>query len=562
MILVRLLFYLLQFYLFVLTGAVAYLCARAWVDPTVAGTKGHTPRWMGHWGHFGRALTFSVLTFAAMLGALYQGAVGIHADKLVIARYVAYVVICALLPRQIRTSPRVIIGGALVLVGEVLNYFLIPISNVTLRSSGMGLPIASVGLLDLGVTLVALAMQGVCFRIRVIDRLVIAFAVLSMFIAQLVVVLFLGLVVSIGNGLTRDQMQDLIDHADQPVVITLVAVLVMSAIIGYFIARDISAPMMRVERALRAIGRGELDYRVQLRGSGDDEMHDLAREVNRMAASLKDAESMRAEFFSFVSHELRSPLTSIRGFIQTLEADPEFSDDDRQEIYKIIHDEADRLLRMIGELLDVARIEAGRPITLQTRRMDCGRHLEKVVEIMRAHTNRHRLLVKRPQAPVWIEADPDKFDQILINLLSNAIKYSPDGGDIEAILDVNEQSVTVAIKDPGVGMTSAQAEHIFDKYYRVSDQEKAPARLSRVEGSGIGLYLTRALVEAHGGEILVQTKLGQGSTFSVVLPRTHASAGATDQAESTALQAPQPSAGDSGRTSAGPRPLVSGPAVE
>lgn len=517
MLVIRILFYLLQFYQFALTGAVAYLCARAWVDPNVAGPKRNSPRWVGGWGHFVRAIAFSALAFAAMLGALYQGDVGIHLDALTIARYVAYVAIISLLPKRVRVSPWVIFGCVAVVVGEILNVRLTPVTSLTSRSA-LAMPISSIGLSDLGLTLVSLAMAGICFRIRVIDRLVIAFAVLSMFIAQLVVVLFLGLVFSIGNGMHAAQIKDIIDHADQPVIITLVVVIVMSAIIGYFVARDISAPMTHVEKALRAIGQGEFDYRVHLPGSGVDEMHELAQEVNGMAESLKSAESVRAEFYSFVSHELRSPLTSIRGFIQTLEADPAFSESDRNEIYKIIHSEADRLLRMIGELLDVARIEAGRPLSLQIERFDAVRHLDNVVEIMRAHTTQHDLVVERPQGPVWIEADPDKFDQILINLLSNAIKYSPDGGRIVAALEGHGETIGMSIKDPGVGMTPAQTQHIFDKYYRVSEQERATNRLTRVEGSGIGLYLTRSLVEAHHGQIQVQSSPGEGSIFSVTLP--------------------------------------------
>ncbi len=470
---------------------------------------------MTQWSHFFRSVAFSALTFSALLGAVYEGATGIRFDAVSIARIGSYAILFGLLPKAQRRSPVVWLAGVLLVVGETVMGRLAPATTLV----DLHLPIIALGCLALGITLLGKAMKGTAFRVRVVDRLVIAFAVSSMFIAQLVVVLFLGLVFSIGVGITSDQVKDVLTHADVPVIITLAVVLVMSALIGYFMARDVSAPMTRVERALRAIGEGELDYRVQLRGGGDDEMHDLAREVNRMAQRLKSAESVRAEFFSFVSHELRSPLTSIRGFIQTLQAAPDFSEDDRQEIFGIIHDESDRLLRMIGELLDVARIQAGRPIVLTPQRFDSVRHVEKVAEIMRAHTHKHKLVVDKPAAPVFIEADPDKFDQILINLLSNAIKYSPDGGKITTTLTETVESVVVSVEDPGVGMTPAQLQHIFDKFYRVSEDEEKPTRLARVEGTGIGLYLTRALVESHGGKVIVQSKVGQGSKFTVTMPK-------------------------------------------
>jgi signal transduction histidine kinase len=533
---IRIIFYLLQFYLFAASGTLAYLCARAWLDPSVAGRKRSGPKWMTQWSHFGQALAFAALTFAALLGAVYQGATGIHFDTVSVARILSYVTIYFLLSKSLRRAPKTMAAFVFLGIGEIVMGTLAPV----MASPSLAKPIFASVCLALGMTFLGSAMKGGVFRVRVVDRLVIAFAVSSMIIAQVVVVLFLGLVFSIGDGISSDHIKDVVSHADVPVIITLAVVLVTSALIGYFLARDISAPMTRFERALRAIGEGELDYRVQLRGSGDDEMHDLAREVNRMAQRLKSAESVRAEFFSFVSHELRTPLTSIRGFIQTLEADPTFEEDDRAEIYGIIHDESDRLLRMIGELLDVARIEAGRPITLQTQRFDCVRHVEKVVEIMRAHTKRHDLVVERPVDSVMIEGDPDKFDQILINMLSNAIKYSPDGGTVTTTLVDLADSVTISVKDPGVGMTAAQTQHIFDKYYRVSDQDDKPSRLGRVEGAGIGLYLTRALAEAHGGKIVVQSQVGHGSTFTVTLPKVPA-AQTVHQPVSASLEPTTPS---------------------
>jgi len=173
---------------------------------------------------------------------------------------------------------------------------------------------------------------------------------------------------------------------------------------------------------------------------------------------------------------------------------------------------------MINEYLNIARVQAGRPVSLAPSRFDSGRHLEKVCEIMRAHTKIHEIVVSRPAKAVSVEADPDKFDQVLINLISNAIKYSPKGGRILVSLRDLDDRIEISVQDEGIGMTREQSEKIFNKYYRVSD-DSTSSTLAKIEGTGIGLYLTRAIVESHGGSIAIQSDVGKGSTFTVWFPK-------------------------------------------
>jgi two-component system phosphate regulon sensor histidine kinase PhoR len=253
-------------------------------------------------------------------------------------------------------------------------------------------------------------------------------------------------------------------------------------------------------------------------------MSDLALEVNRMAGQLRAAEELRSDFFSFVSHELKSPLTSIKGFVSTLDAVDDFTEQERAEMYGIIHDETDRLLRMINELLDLSRIQAGKPLSVNADWFDLGRRLGKVARVLRADAKGHQIDVLVPPGPVWVWADPDKVVQIVINLMSNAIKYSPSGGLVTLKLLYNESHVIISVADHGVGMTPEQCAHVFDKFYRVSENQngagEAAKRLRRIDGAGIGLYLTRSLVEAHHGSIAVASEPGKGSVFTVTLPKT------------------------------------------
>jgi len=274
---------------------------------------------------------------------------------------------------------------------------------------------------------------------------------------------------------------------------------------------------------LQAIGKGE--WNTRLRGIHTrDEMRDLANEINTMSKRLRDADALRAEFVSFVSHELRNPLTTVKGFAETLRAvdrpgHQDMSPEERAEIYEIVCEECDRLIRMTNELLETSRVEAGKPVVLKLVTFDMVRLADKVAVIMGKHTDRHKITVEGPAKAVTIEADPDKIEQILINLLSNAIKYSPGGGDIDVKVRDTPSSIEIEVHDCGVGMSPEQSAHVFDKFYRIQDDQQAAGAFSGADGSGIGLYLTRALVHAHGGTIRVESEEGKGAVFAVTLPK-------------------------------------------
>jgi len=207
-------------------------------------------------------------------------------------------------------------------------------------------------------------------------------------------------------------------------------------------------------------------------------------------------------------------------------------------MYGIVDDETDRLLRMINELLDLSRVQAGKPLSLNAEWFDIGAHLSKMASMIGVDSPRHRTEIIVPEIPVWLFADRDKVTQIVINLTSNAIKYSPSGGTVTVKLIYSDTGVKISVADEGVGMTSDQAEHIFDKFYRVAEQEGAEGakRLRRVEGAGIGLYLTRALVEAHGGAISVSSEPGKGSVFTVTLPKQPAKSGQSADSDPMIVQ--------------------------
>ncbi len=231
---------------------------------------------------------------------------------------------------------------------------------------------------------------------------------------------------------------------------------------------------------------------------------------------LRSVERMKSEFVSTVSHELRTPLTSIKGFIRTLleDTDGYYDRDTQLEFYNIIDAECDRLVRLISDLLNLSRIESGRALDLVLSEFDLAQVINQVVESQRSYTHRHEFEIIIQDDLSNVTADRDKMDQILTNLLSNAIKYSPDGGKITVHARDVGDNIAVSISDEGIGVAEEQISRLFTRFHRVDSRDSR-----KQYGTGIGLHLVKHLVEAHKGEVSVESKLGVGSTFTFVLPR-------------------------------------------
>jgi signal transduction histidine kinase len=254
--------------------------------------------------------------------------------------------------------------------------------------------------------------------------------------------------------------------------------------------------------------RRSLEERIQLQ----QKLHQ--EETQRLA--LEEAARLKNEFISYVSHELRNPLTTIRGFIQTLQNDGKLDSATRNEFYDIIEAETSRMLGLINDLLDSSRLEAGKPITLALRPVSLTTIIRKAARAIRFYkfwTDAHSVTVSVPDDLPEIEADADKLHQILDNLLTNAVKYSPNGGEISICAEAINGHVRIVVEDHGLGMTQEQLSKLFQRFERVDRQD-----IAHIPGTGLGLYLTRHLVELHGGSITCQSEPGKGSRFTVTLP--------------------------------------------
>lgn len=231
----------------------------------------------------------------------------------------------------------------------------------------------------------------------------------------------------------------------------------------------------------------------------------------RSAGRRERVDAARSDLVATVSHEIRSPLTSVKGFTRTMLLKWErFSDEQKRTMLETVNEDADRVTRLLRELLDVSRIDAGR-VQLHRQRVDVGAVARGVVD-KASHrpegAGRDIEVSVAPDTPS-VHADPDKVEQIVTNLVENALKYAPQS-TVRVVVEPDRDGVHVAVSDSGPGIPGDQVRRIFEKFGRGRDQRRA--------GTGLGLYITRGLAQAMGGDVTCRSDVGAGATFHVRLP--------------------------------------------
>ncbi|MEW6286157.1 MAG: ATP-binding protein [Chloroflexota bacterium] len=281
--------------------------------------------------------------------------------------------------------------------------------------------------------------------------------------------------------------------------------------LSFLFSRSVVAPVLAMSHATQRIAAGRYDERVQVKGN--DELAQLAQRFNEMAEKLNQVETMRRRLIGDVSHELRTPLTAIKGSMEGLMDGVLPAEDDT---FQQIHAEAERLNRLVDDLQELSRVEAG-AYPLDIRPLDVASLVQTVTKRLALHAQSKRIsldLDLTPDLPPLL-ADEDRTVQVLTNLVSNAIQYTPEGGRVSISAKRINHEVQISVRDTGIGIPPEHLPHIFDRFYRVDKSRSRQAG----GGSGIGLTIARALVEAQGGRIWVESNgEGTGSTFHFTLP--------------------------------------------
>jgi signal transduction histidine kinase len=319
-------------------------------------------------------------------------------------------------------------------------------------------------------------------------------------------------------------------HAIELGVAGLTGTAAFMLLFGLYLSRSIARPVREAAEGASRLASGDMSLRLEQGGPG--EVGELTRSFNQMVGSLESArreleeqnaqlresERLKSDLVNTVSHELRTPLSGVLGFTKLL-LTRDFDTETRRHYLGIVDAQARRLSELLDDFLDVRRIEEGRFERVREP-IDVGALLREEAQLYGAQSPKHRLALDLPKTPLEVVGNGDRLRQVVGNLLSNAIKYSPKGGIVELAARSEGDAVRVEVRDEGIGIPEPQQPQIFTKFFR------GDAAASGITGTGLGLAVSRDIVESHGGRIGFTSTEGIGTTFFVELPSGNGEAAA------------------------------------
>jgi signal transduction histidine kinase len=301
------------------------------------------------------------------------------------------------------------------------------------------------------------------------------------------------------------------DELFMPLVVGGTIALVLSLLLAYWLARWIGDPLQTVVVASRQMPSTEAKPLV---ARGPREVQALTRAFNEMNSRVQSSRRSQRDFVAKVSHELKTPLTSVQGFAQAILDGTACTPEAQKQAAQVIYDESGRMHRMVLDLLDLARLDAG-TLDLQRTPVNLPALLNSVVEKFTPQARAANVDIRVEAAALPpVTGDGDRLAQVFTNLVDNALKYAPAGGSITLRAAQSGSDVQVDMADSGAGIPAEAQAHIFDRFFQAD-----PSRPGGVKhGTGLGLAIVKEIVQAHGGTISVRSAAGQGSTFTVRLP--------------------------------------------
>lgn len=326
---------------------------------------------------------------------------------------------------------------------------------------------------------------------------------------------------SVRVEMARNAYSSLFNEANStlfpPLILLILAALVLTLAVALSIAFWIGGPIQQMLQGIRELGSGNLQASVDVRSGS--ELGELAGEFNEMARKLRSLDELKDEWISKVSHDVRSPMGAVKMYADyMLHEDPERDKilPKHKEMLAIIEDNALRLNVFVSNLLDAAKMKAGR-MEFHPQPLSIEAVFKNVLTLyqMVARQRKIELVLDAEAGLPAVQADPEPFDRVIFNLVSNALKFTGAGGKITLGARRQKGSVEVFIADTGKGIPPEMQAHLFERFYQA---DVAGQKSQRIQGTGLGLYIVKQTVEGMGGRIGVESELGQGTRFSIVLP--------------------------------------------
>ncbi len=295
----------------------------------------------------------------------------------------------------------------------------------------------------------------------------------------------------------------------------LAAAAVLAVLIGLWLTQSVSRPIDELDAGMRAVAEGDFGHPLQLAPQRRDEFGRLAKSYNSMATQLRELDRLKAEFISVASHELKTPINVVMGYLQLLQ-DSVYGDlNERQrEIVTTLTAQSKSLSRLVRQLLDVSRFEAGggkvepRTFPLPAFLGD----LERTFRVLAIQRNVGFTVTRGDDLPAEVRWDPERINEVLGNLLSNAFKFTPSGGQVDLDVAREDGGVRMRVRDTGAGIPATELAYVFEKFYQANNQTTG------IKGTGLGLAIAKGIVTAHGGTIGVESTVGVGTSFTLHLP--------------------------------------------
>ncbi len=307
------------------------------------------------------------------------------------------------------------------------------------------------------------------------------------------------------------EMMNSLAEVERQVGLVFLAAALIAVLLTSLFSRLLTRPINDLTKTIQKMGKGDLSVRANVRGN--DEMRTLAENYNVMAEQLESLDQSRSQFVSNASHELKTPLTTMKILLENVLYQPEMPQEMRDEFLGDMNHEIDRLSNVVSDLLTLSRMDSHN-MDLHWERVNFSNTVAETIHLLLPQADkRGQRLESRITPNIVLSGDASKLSQIVYNLTENALKYTADGGRIVVTLIERGRQAVLTVRDNGIGIPAEDVSHIFDRFYRVDK-----ARSRETGGTGLGLSIVRQLIQLHGGEITVNSRQGEGSEFTVRLP--------------------------------------------